>query len=106
MKIRRGGELDKSFRPANSPKSSKITENRRKINGKSMKIDENPEGRRAGQVISTRARKISGKSVKINENPEGRRAGRAIPTCEQLTEIMPPDKEKSTKKEGKSMENR
>ena len=63
MKIRREGELDKSFRPANKPKSLKIKENRRKINGKSMKIDENLEGRRAEQVISGR------EQPKIIENP-------------------------------------
>ena len=54
MKIRREGELDESFRPVNNPKSLKIKENRKKINGKSMKIAENPEGRRAGRVISAR----------------------------------------------------
>ena len=49
-------------------------ENKRRINGKSMKVDENPEGRRAGQVISPREqpkiienqRKIGGESM---ENP-------------------------------------
>ena len=66
MKIRREGELDESFRPANNPKSLKIKENRRKINGKSMKIDENPEGRR---VISAREQlKIIEKSMEIDEN--------------------------------------
>ena len=42
MKIRREGELDRSFRSANNRKSLKIDENRRKINGKSMKITEKP----------------------------------------------------------------
>ena len=46
--------IDENFVVTPEPKSLKIEENRRKINGKSMKIDENPEGRRAGQVISGR----------------------------------------------------
>ena len=43
-----------------------ITENWRKINGKSMTIDENPEGRPAGRVISPR------EQPKIIENQAGK----------------------------------